>query len=280
MHSKLETGSLRITMKNLNILKTKRKEIIKELKRLDKERKLKQDELNNLNKEIAQIEGVPEELESIREESENFTRNMKKRPRKNYREDSNEEYIDHINKRQRRKNGKKVISPEIIEVSEEEIIESKKKIQSRKDLEDLLEELPEEELKESELEISIEEINGEIPELYFKLCEQEGTLLKGKREMMETYFEFGRKFEEKINVLLDEEFEKSIAINKIINEITKNGINHNRRSIKRKSEKARKIFLILKKNGGKNKIKKLKRLNSEEFLKFNFTEIESWEENL
>jgi hypothetical protein len=275
-------------MKNLSILKAKRKEIIKELERLDKERRLKQDELNNLDIKIAQIEGVPEELESIREESENFTRNIKKRPRKNYKEDSNKEYKDRINKRQKRENGKMIISPEIIEVSEEEIIikvseeeiiKSNRKIQSRKDLEDLLEEIPEEELKESELENSIEEINGEIPELYFKLCKQEGTLLKGKREIMEIYFEFGKKLEEKINILLDEEFEKSIAINRIINEIIEGGINHNRRSIKRKSKKARKIFLILEKNGGKNKIKKLKKLNSEEFLKFSFTEIEGWEEN-
>ena len=63
--------------------------------------------------------------------------------------------------------------------------------------------------------------------------------------MMEIYYEFGKRFEEKLETLLEEYQKEKTAINKIIEEIVKEGINRNRRSIIRKSEKARKIYRII-----------------------------------
>src|SRR5436309_10039877 len=105
-----------------------------------------------------------------------------------------------------------------------------------------MEEISEEELKNLEFEkgINKEKITEEISRLYYKLCKQEGILFEGKRGTMEIYYEFGRKFEEKSNILLEEYQKKKIAINKLIE-----GINHDRRNIIRKSEKARKIYRII-----------------------------------
>ena len=98
--------------------------------------------------------------------------------------------------------------------------------------------------------------------------------------MMEIYYEFGKKFEEKINTLLDDELdEEATVVSKIIEEIMKNGISHNRKNIVRRSEKARKIYKIISVEGGKEKIRKLKNLNSEDYMKFNFKEIEEWKKD-
>jgi hypothetical protein len=167
------------------------------------------------------------------------------------------------------------------ELREEDFIltpESNRKKWSEKGIEDLLEELSEEELENLELEqkINEEELTEEISKLYHKLCRQEGILFEGKRGMMEIYYEFGKRFEEKLNVLMNDYQKKKTAINKLIEEIIKGGINHNKRNIIRKSEKARKIYKIISKEGGKEKIRKLKNLNSEEYMKFSFNEIEEW----
>ena len=73
--------------------------------------------------------------------------------------------------------------------------------------------------------------------------------------MLEIYYEFGRRFEEKLKVLSEEYQRESTAINKLINEIIKGEVNHNRRTVLRKSEKARKIYRIISVDGGKEKIK-------------------------
>jgi len=233
---------------------------------------------------------------------------MKNRPKPNYKRnlDFNEEYEDRISKRQKRIGKEKIITPEIIEESEfedeqqeisqeletnednlgfnfneEEIIKLNRKKQSRRELEVVLEEISEEELKDLEFEEEYkEELTGKITELYVELCKQEGILFKGKRKMMEIYYEFGKKFEEKINTLLDDELdEEATVVNKIIEEIVKNGISHNRRSIVRRSVKARKIYKIISVEGGKEKIRKLKNLNSEDYMKFNFKEIGEWKKD-
>ena len=97
--------------------------------------------------------------------------------------------------------------------------------------------------------------------------------------MLEIYYEFGRRFEEKLKVLSEEYQRESTAINKLINEIIKGEVNHNRRTVLRKSEKARKIYRIISVVGGKEKIKRLKVLNSEDYTKFSFREIEEWTKN-
>ena len=96
---------------------------------------------------------------------------------------------------------------------------------------------------------------------------------------METYYEFGKVFEEELDSLLNQYEKEKTAINKIIKKIMKGGINHDRRNIVRKSEKARKIYGIINKEGGKEKIRRLKRLNSEDYMKFSFKEIEEWVKN-
>jgi hypothetical protein len=288
-------------MEDLKVLKRKRKEIIKKIEKLRKD-------LNDVEDRIAEIEGIDKDVEDIREVSEKITKDIKKRPRPDYKENLNinKECEDRISKRQKRIDKEKIVSPETIEDSEledeqqeiiqklemdednlgfdfneEEIIELNGKNQSKKEIEDLLEELSEEELKNLEFESRIKEteITGEIPKLYYKLCKQEGILFEGKRGMMEIYYEFGKKFEEKLNVLLDEYQKEKTAINKIIEEIIRGGINYNRRTILRKSEKARKIYKIINTVGGKEKIRKLKNLNSEEYMKFSLKEIEEWIKN-
>ena len=159
--------------------------------------------------------------------------------------------------------------------------ESNRKRQSKREIEDLLEELSEKDLEKLEYKENIEEkITEEISEAYDKLRKQEGFLLNGKRKMMEIYYEFGKKFEEKINNLIDnEQNEEMSAVSKIIKEIMEGGINDNKRNIRRRSEKARKIYRIISINGGKEKIRRLKVLNSENYMKFSFKEIEEWIKN-
>jgi len=70
-----------------------------------------------------------------------------------------------------------------------------------------------------------------------------------------------------------------MAISKIIKEIIEGGINDNKRNIRRRSEKARKIYRIISVDGGKEKIRRLKVLNSEDYMKFSFKEIEEWIKN-
>ena len=167
------------------------------------------------------------------------------------------------------------------DITEKRLIELTRRNWSRKEIEDLLEEITEEEIKEleSERKINEEEITEEISRLYLRLCKEEGILFEGKRGTMETYYEFGKVFEEELDSLLNQYEKEKTAINKIIKKIMKGGINHDRRNIVRKSEKARKIYRIINKEGGKEKIRRLKRLNSEDYMKFSFKEIEEWVKN-
>src|SRR5436190_15563537 len=301
-------------MENLKILESKLAERSRREEELKSELKEVQDEINVLEVEIARIRGTPEELNDIRKESENFTKDKKKRPRPNYKENFNKEHEERTTKRQKRNK----ISSEIIQdkemedtsesemdTIEEETMEQEENTklseemdkefmeksqeygksnrgrQSKKEIEDLLEEISEEELKNLEFEkgINKEKITEEISRLYYKLCKQEGILFEGKRGTMEIYYEFEKRFEEKINILLEEYQKEKTAINKIIEEIIGGGINHDRRNIIRKSEKARKIYRIISVDGGKEKIRRLKFLNSEDYMKFNFGEIEEWIKN-
>ena len=213
-------------MKDLKVLKKRRKEIMEKMKELEVE-------LNDVEDKIARIEGTNKDLENIREDSENITKDIKKRPRPNYEENFNMEQAERNIKRQRRKK----ISPELIQkegtvekldenytveketVLQKENIElpvvineefneenldykiSNRRRQSKKEIEDLLEELPMEKIEELDIEKE-GEIFGEISQLYFSVCEQEKIVFIGKRKMLEIYYEFGKKFEEKLDNLL------------------------------------------------------------------------------
>src|SRR5436305_716518 len=195
-------------MENLKILESKLAERSRREEELKSELKEVQDEINVLEVEIARIRGTPEELNDIRKESENFTKDKKKRLRPNYKENFNKEHEERTTKRQKRNK----ISSEIIQ---------------DKEMEDT---------SESEMDT----------------------------------------IEERLNILLEEYQKEKTAINKIIEQIIGGGINHDRRNIIRKSEKARKIYRIISVDGGKEKIRRLKFLNSEDYMKFNFGEIEEW----
>ena len=181
-------------------------------------------ELNDVEDKIARIEGTNKDLENIREDSENITKDIKKRPRPNYEENFNMEQAERNIKRQRRKK----ISPELIQkegtvekldenytveketVLQKENIElpvvineefneenldykiSNRRRQSKKEIEDLLEELPMEKIEELDIEKE-GEIFGEISQLYFSVCEREKIVFIGKRKMLEIYYEFGKK---------------------------------------------------------------------------------------
>ena len=157
-------------------------------------------------------------------------------------------------------------------------IEHRESNEKRLSIEDLLEELPEEEIEEFDIKQDAE-ISGEISQMYVKVCEQEKIVFIEKRKMLEIYYEFGKRFEEKLEILLEEYHKEPTAINKLINEILEGGINHNRRSILRKLGKVRKIYRIISANGGKEKIRRLKHLNSEDYLKFSYKGIEEWVKN-
>src|SRR5436190_13634262 len=89
-------------MEDLKILKIKRKENTRRIRELKRKLKEEQKELNDVNDQIAEIEGVPDEVNDIRSDAENFTRNIKKRPRPSYEESFNEEQEGHTGKRQKR----------------------------------------------------------------------------------------------------------------------------------------------------------------------------------
>src|SRR5436305_14204616 len=97
--------------------------------------------------------------------------------------------------------------------------------------------------------------------------------------MIEIYYKFGKKFERRLNILLEEYHKEKTAISKIIKEIMEGGINDNKRNTRRRSEKARKIYRIISEDRGKEKIKRLKVLNLEEYTKFSFREIDEWIKN-
>ena len=111
--SRQKIGLPRIIMENLKTLKSERKKLIKEIEKL-------KNRLYEVDEKIAKYEGTSKELESIRIESEDFTKDMKDRPKPNYKRnlDFNEEYEDRISKRQKRIGKEKIITPEIIEDSE------------------------------------------------------------------------------------------------------------------------------------------------------------------
>jgi hypothetical protein len=286
-------------MGNLSELKRERE---KALKKVEKWKK-KVDELDD---KIAEIEGAPDDMEDIREDAKNYTKDIKKkRSRSN---GYNEEHGERI-KRLRGTNEEKISNGESIEnsgseitqtnqgkeilqesdtnennldnlITREEIIEPNEKSQSKRRIEDLLEEISEEEIKEMEFEETTKEFTEEIPRLYYNLCKQEEILFIGKKEMMKAYYDFGKEFERKLNFYLDEVYEEErTAISKIYKEIKKENENHTEKRIKYRVEKARKIYRIILAAGGREKINKLKNLNSEEYMKFNLKEIEEWVRN-
>ena len=313
-------------MENLKALKEKRKEKIKRIRRLENELKEERDELENLDIKIAEIEGIPDEIEDIREESENFTKNIKKRARPGYKNDLgfNKEQDERTQKRQKRNKVNKITdniqglevnkddcmekvieSPresepkgslndeiddslkekddeikDLLKRKEYEYIRNNRKRKSKNEIEDLLEEISEEELKDLEFEERIEEeITDEISKLYYKLCRQEGFFLEGKKEMMKAYYDFGKEFEKELCVLLNDYEEEKTAISKLYKKIMEENKNHSKFKIRKRVEKARKIYRIILAAGGREKIDKLKYLNSEEYMKFNLEEIKEWIRN-
>jgi len=149
------------------------------------------------------------------------------------------------------------------------------------EIKDLLEEISEEEIEEVKLiEVNWEEMEEGVSKCYNKLCEWEGFLFMEKRKMLEIYYDFEKEFERKITNLTSKSYitEKS-AISKVYKEIMGKNPNHTYYNIKKRVEKSRKIFLIIFTVGGKGKISRLKNLNSEDFVRISFKEIEKWIEN-
>ena len=159
--------------------------------------------------------------------------------------------------------------------------QKKKRIEEKLEIKDLLEEISEEEIEEVELiEVNWEEMEEGVSKCYNKLCEWEGFLFMEKRKMLEIYYDFGKEFERRITNLTSKSYitEKS-AISKVYKEIMGRNPNHTYYNIKKRVEKSRKIFLIIFTVGGKGKISRLKNLNSEDFVRISFKEIEKWIEN-
>src|SRR5688572_13622914 len=75
-----------------------------------------------------------------------------------------------------REEGFEYDEPEETNEGKQKYIESKRRKISKKEIEDLLEEKSEEELKDSEFEETTKELTEEIPRLYYNLCKQEEIL--------------------------------------------------------------------------------------------------------
>jgi hypothetical protein len=275
------------------ILELEIKELKKDIREMRKELKGKKDEVKEIKKELndkfeeSQVEKeVDQEEEENNDEininNENLMIVIEEDNRINKKIDGLQKKKEEIINNKRKDREEEFEYDELEETDEEKqkYMESKRRKISKKEIEDLLEEISENELKDLEFEEGTEEITEEIPALYYKLCKQEESLFKEKRETMKTYYDFGRGFEMKLNFLLDEVFEKEkMAISKIYEEVKKENRNHSEAKIKKRIEKARKIFKIILATGGREKINRLKYLNSEDYVKFSFKEIEEWVKN-
>ena len=247
----------------MNELK-ERKDILKERKKiLLWDRKKINKELNKINKKLKEINEEYRDNES--EQAEN--------------EELHEELHGNSGKRKRKQPRDIVITDSEDGSDTDDIGEGNsepklKRIKKKLEIEELLEEDYDKEPDEIE-EINWEVIEEGITKLYSKLCEWEETLFDYKRKMMEKYYNFGREFEKKLCSLKGESFmsEKTI-ISKMYKEIQEKNVGSSMYTIRKRVEKSRKIYLLV--FGGKRKINKLKRLNSEDYIGFSFEEIKEW----
>ena len=184
---------------------------------------------------------------------------------------------------------RKMTTPEIIEKDMEESeneLPKKKKIKtldSVKRINDLLKELSEEELKElEEIELGREEIMDGLTQLFHNACEQERKLKKNKRKVFLSWYEYIEEFNRRIEILKREEITITTRVitERLYKEIKEKCVIYNSDNIRKKTEKAKKIYRILSKIGGKEKIGKLEKLNTEKFAKLTIGEIEEWEKSL
>ncbi len=261
-------------------LKEEERILEEEVKDLQNKLKEKLDRLHVVKGKIADKEGVPEDLEDIRPKSENFIKDKKKRSRPEkgfYNEynkgNYNQEYNQRINKRQKRIDKGKITSPKNIEDSESEDEQQRKIPEAVKKIESLLEEISDEEFENTGI---IDESVKELPQLFHKAFMQEEKVTLGKRKRMLYWYEYAEEFKKKKEILEEETLSEKIAIGRIYKEIQNQYPKYTENNIKEKTKMARRIFGVIVEEGGKEKIKKLKKLNISEYKKLKNEEIDIW----
>ena len=132
------------------------------------------------------------------------------------------------------------------------------------------------------MELGREEILEGLTQLFHDACEQEKRVKKNKRKGFLLWYEYAEEFNRKLEMQRKEEpmIATRMLIGRLYREIKEKCLIYSDDNIKKKSEKARKIYRILSKVGGKEKIRKLKKCNSENFVKLTVEEIKEWENQM
>jgi len=133
-----------------------------------------------------------------------------------------------------------------------------------------------------EIELGRKEILGGLTQLFYNAYEQEKRVEKNKRKGFLLWYEYTEEFNKRLEIQKKEEpmIATRMITGRLYREIKEKCLMYSDDNIRKKSEKAKKIHRILSKVGGKEKIRKLKKLNTESFAKLTIEEIEEWEREM
>ena len=246
------------------------------IRKLEKRLEKEQNELNKIDDKIAEIEGVPDEVTEIRESAESFTSNIKKRPRPNYKENSNEEHEERNKKRQKRK----FTTPEIMEEEDSEEVENEK-VKKGKKLDRMIEELNMinekgglDEIIEREEKINNEQ-QVETEDLVIQLKEIEIIMgLAGKTNQIEMLkrYNYAESFRMRIRKEMKNGMEDQTARTKVYKEINEI-MGKSYTNLKKMTQQAEKLYKLIKETGGRKIIKNLEVTKMSTMLKLTREQI-------
>jgi hypothetical protein len=276
-------------MENLKLLKEKQRRILKEIEYLEKELQKKRNEWDNLDDKISRIEGISDEIEEIKENAKNFTRNKKKRPRPNYTMNFNEEQETRTEKRRKRDNIslKENLSEEETQddKTEDEIEQPKDqeiiRYSKRNKLDEFVKEirLINEKGNLDEILKQEEEINNEQQTRTENLVKQIKeieiiTKLAKKSNQIEILKRYN--YAESFRIRIEKETANDLSeqtarikIYKEMNEIMKGDY----QNLRKMTQRAEKLYEIINETGGRKIIRKLKITNLSTLLKLTKEQI-------
>ena len=273
-------------LKPLETLKIKRKKVEKEIEELTDKLEEKRNELYVLDKEIAGIEGVPRDVENIRKEAENFTKDKKKRPRPSYENNFNWEQGERTKKRLKEIKISKEKTQEISSESSEESndngnIFEVKRVEKGKKLDKIIEELNMvnergdlDEIIEHEKKINNEQ-QVETRDLVTQLREIEfmtGLVEKTNQIEILKRYNYAESFRIRIRKEIEKGLEDQTARTKVYKEITEI-MGKEYKNLKKMTQEAEKLYRIVKEAGGKKIIRNLKVTKMSTLLKLTREQI-------
>lgn len=273
-------------MENLKILESKLAERSRREEELKSELKEVQDEINVLEVEIARIRGTPEELNDIRKESENFTKDKKKRPRPSYENNFNWEQGERTKKRLKEIKISREKTQEISSESSEEsndngnifevkrvekekkldkIIEELNMVNERGDLDEIIEH---EEKINNEQQVETRDLVTQLREIEFmtRLVEKTNQI-----EILKRY-NYAESFRIRIRKEIEKGLEDQTARTKVYKEITEI-LGKEYKNLKKMTQEAEKLYRIVKEAGGKKIIRNLKVTKMSTLLKLTREQI-------